>query len=104
MASYAHELPYTIPLTYLSLFGIGAVVMCGAGNTIDDMWDKDFDKVVERTKNRPLTRGDLNLRQATVFLGAELTVGLCILLQLNQYSVLYPFTKQIMYWPSAVLG
>ena len=46
MASYAHQLPYTILLTYLSLLGIGAVVMCGAGNTINDMWDKDLDKAV----------------------------------------------------------
>ena len=46
MASYAHKLPYMIPSTYLSLLGIGAVVMCGTGNTIDDMWDKDFDKAV----------------------------------------------------------
>jgi 4-hydroxybenzoate polyprenyltransferase len=40
---------------------------------------------IERTKHRPLARGDLNLRQAVVFLGAELTVGLGILLQLNSY-------------------
>ena len=46
MASYAHQLPYTTPLTYLGLFGIGAVVMRGAGCTINDMWDKNLDKAV----------------------------------------------------------
>jgi len=46
MASYALELPYTTPLTYLSLFGLGALVMRGAGCTINDMWDKNLDKSV----------------------------------------------------------
>jgi 4-hydroxybenzoate polyprenyltransferase len=46
MASYAHQLPYTTPLTYLSLFAIGAIVMYGADCTHNDMWDKDFDKAV----------------------------------------------------------
>lgn len=46
MASYALEVPYTTPLTYLGLFGLGAVVMRGAGCTINDMWDKNLDKAV----------------------------------------------------------
>ena len=46
MASYALELPYTAPLTYISLFGLGALVMRGAGCTINDMWDKNLDKAV----------------------------------------------------------
>jgi 4-hydroxybenzoate polyprenyltransferase len=46
MASYALRLPFTTPLTYISLFGIGAMVMRGAGCTINDMWDKNLDKAV----------------------------------------------------------
>ena len=46
MASYAHEAPLTTSLTYLGLFGLGALVMRGAGCTINDMWDKDLDKAV----------------------------------------------------------
>jgi 4-hydroxybenzoate polyprenyltransferase len=46
MASYALEAPFTVPLTYLSLFGLGAMVMRGAGCTINDMWDKNLDKAV----------------------------------------------------------
>jgi hypothetical protein len=46
MASYALEAPLTTPLTYLGLFGLGAVVMRGAGCTINDMWDKNLDKAV----------------------------------------------------------
>ena len=46
MASYALNLPITTPLTYLTLFGIGAFVMRGAGCTINDMWDRNLDKGV----------------------------------------------------------
>ncbi|TFK76050.1 4-hydroxybenzoate polyprenyl transferase [Pluteus cervinus] len=115
MASYALELPLTTPLTYIGLFGLGALVMRGAGCTINDMWDKDLDKAVERTRNRPLARGDITQKQALVFLGAQLTVGLGVLLNLNWYSIalgacslsvvtIYPFMKRITHWPQAVLG
>jgi hypothetical protein len=46
MASYALHLPYTAPLTYLTIFGVGALVMRGAGCTINDMWDRKLDKNV----------------------------------------------------------
>lgn len=46
MASYAVQAPFTAPLTYISLFGLGALIMRSAGCTINDMADKDFDKAV----------------------------------------------------------
>jgi 4-hydroxybenzoate polyprenyltransferase len=46
MACYALQAPLTTSLTYLSLFGIGALVMRGAGCTINDMWDRNLDKAV----------------------------------------------------------
>ncbi|KAJ7699939.1 4-hydroxybenzoate polyprenyl transferase [Mycena rosella] len=115
MASYALQLPFTTPLTYISLFGIGALVMRGAGCTINDMWDKNLDKAVARTKERPLARGDVSQGQALVFLGVQLSAGLAVLLQLNWYSILlgatslsvvvvYPLMKRITHWPQAVLG
>lgn len=46
MASFALDTPITTPLTYLGLFGVGALIMRGAGCTINDMWDKNLDKAV----------------------------------------------------------
>lgn len=46
MASYAQGAPLTTSLTYLGLFGLGALVMRGAGCTINDMWDMHLDKAV----------------------------------------------------------
>ena len=99
----------------LAVFGIGAFVMRGAGCTINDMWDKDFDKDVARTKNRPLASGRISPFQALVFLGCQLSVGLGVLLQLNDYClslgasslalvVSYPFFKRVTHYPQVVLG
>ncbi|KAF8211259.1 4-hydroxybenzoate polyprenyl transferase [Mycena galopus ATCC 62051] len=115
MASYALQLPFTTPLTYISLFGVGAIVMRGAGCIINDMWDRDLDKAVARTKERPLARGDITHGQAVILLGAQLSAGLAVLVQLNWYSILlgaaslsvvavYPLMKRITHWPQAVLG
>lgn len=49
--------------------------MRSAGCTINDIWDRDFDKHVERTKNRPLASGALTLSQAMVFLFTQLVAG-----------------------------
>ncbi|XP_037052097.1 4-hydroxybenzoate polyprenyltransferase, mitochondrial [Bradysia coprophila] len=99
----------------LGLFATGAFVMRGAGCTINDMWDKDIDNKVERTKNRPLACGEITQLDALVFLSAQLGIGLLVLLQLNLYSILlgasslglvvvYPLMKRITYWPQLVLG
>lgn len=42
-------------------------------------------RIQARTRDRPLSRGDVTLRQAVTFLGAQLTVGLGVLTQLNWY-------------------
>ncbi|XP_015600631.1 4-hydroxybenzoate polyprenyltransferase, mitochondrial isoform X1 [Cephus cinctus] len=102
-------------LHLLALFGLGAFVMRGAGCTINDMWDKDIDGKVARTKDRPLVTGQVSQFQALVFLGSQLTVGLLVLLQLNWYSIIlgasslglviiYPLMKRVTYWPQFILG
>lgn len=112
MAAEAGALP---DLKMMALFGAGAFVMRGAGCTINDMWDKDLDKKVERTKDRPLVTGSVSTSDAWMFLAAQLSVALTILLQLNWYSVFlgasslvlvvaYPLMKRITYWPQLVLG
>ncbi|XP_028270113.1 4-hydroxybenzoate polyprenyltransferase, mitochondrial [Parambassis ranga] len=102
-------------LGMLTLFGTGALLMRGAGCTINDMWDKDFDKKVSRTASRPIASGQISRMQALVFLGGQLSLALGILLCLNYYSivlgaaslslvVIYPLMKRITYWPQFVLG
>ncbi len=99
----------------MGLFFIGAIVMRGAGCIINDLWDRDLDKQVERTRMRPLASGAVSIRQAALFLGALLCIGLVILLQTSPLAIalgvgsmvlviLYPLMKRITWWPQASLG
>ena len=57
--------PGTPPdLRLLALFGAGAVLLRGAGCTINDLWDRDLDRQVERTRGRPLAAGTVTPTQA----------------------------------------
>lgn len=102
-------------LSYILLFAIGALVMRGAGCTINDLADQDFDAKVARTVNRPIANGDITQRQAIVFLCIQLMIGLAMLIQFNTFTiwlgisslglvVIYPFMKRVTYWPQAFLG
>ncbi|CAK9783362.1 4-hydroxybenzoate polyprenyl transferase [Cutaneotrichosporon oleaginosum] len=115
MASTATHAPLSTPLWYLALFGVGAMVMRGAGCIINDMWDSKVDAKVERTATRPLAAGTVTHTAATVFLASQLTLGLGVLTQLNMYSIalgaaslplifVYPFMKRVTYYPQIVLG
>jgi 4-hydroxybenzoate polyprenyltransferase len=97
------------------LFGVGAVVMRGAGCTYNDIVDRDFDAKVERTRTRPIASGQVSVRGGIAFMALQLLVGLAILLQLNWFAVAlgaaslllvftYPLMKRITYWPQFVLG
>ncbi|PVG03375.1 4-hydroxybenzoate polyprenyl transferase [Serendipita vermifera] len=115
MACYASHASPSVLVSNLLLFGTGAFLMRGAGCTINDMWDRNLDKGVERTRVRPLASGALTVPQATGFLGLQLAGGLAVLTQLNWYSIglgasslglvgLYPLMKRITHWPQFVLG
>ncbi|MCF3628250.1 4-hydroxybenzoate octaprenyltransferase [Thalassospiraceae bacterium LMO-SO8] len=100
---------------FMALFAVGALVMRGAGCTINDIADRDIDKKVARTADRPITSGQVSVVQALAFLALQLGIGLAVLLQFNTYTVilgasslalvaLYPFAKRVTYWPQFVLG
>lgn len=97
------------------LFLIGAILMRGAGCIINDLWDRDIDRQVERTRSRPLASGQLSMRQALICLICTLALSFLILLQMNTLTIalglcvcpliiLYPLMKRITYWPQLFLG
>jgi 4-hydroxybenzoate polyprenyltransferase len=102
-------------LWLLILFGLGAVVMRGAGCTFNDIVDRNFDRQVARTAGRPIASGEVGVFAAIVFLGIQLLIGFFILLLLHPLAVglgigslllvaTYPFMKRVTYWPQAFLG
>jgi 4-hydroxybenzoate polyprenyltransferase len=102
-------------LTTMAIFAAGAVIMRGAGCTINDMWDRDIDGKVQRTMTRPLVAKEMTNKDAWFFLGTQLSFGLLLLLELNWNTVLlgasslgliivYPLMKRITNWPQLILG
>ncbi len=73
----------------LVVFSLGALLMRGIGCTVNDMLDRDIDKHVERTRFRPLTSGQLSMKQAVAFLFAQLAgVRLAAVGFINAYEPL----------------
>jgi 4-hydroxybenzoate polyprenyltransferase len=114
LAAIASDARWPDPVLLL-LFGIGAVVMRGAGCAWNDIVDRDIDAKVARTRSRPIPSGQLTVAQAFVFAVALSLVGLAILLQFNWFAIgvgvaslivvaLYPFAKRVTFWPQFVLG
>ena len=102
-------------LWLVALFGIGALVMRGAGCTYNDIVDRDIDAAVARTRGRPIPSGAVSVKGAWIFLAAQCAAGLAVLLQFNLYTIalgasslvliaIYPFMKRVTWWPQAWLG
>lgn len=110
--------PTAEPLEVISttaLFFAGALIMRGAGCTINDLWDRNLDPHVERTRLRPIARKAVSVEKAVVYLGAQLLAGLTLLLQFPlpclYYGVpslllvtTYPLAKRVTHYPQFVLG
>ena len=100
---------------FLFLFFVGSILMRSAGCIYNDIVDKEIDKKVERTKNRPLASGKVSLRNAWILILTLCFLSLIILFQFNIKTIffslsiifivlLYPFAKRFTYWPQLILG
>ncbi len=99
----------------LAVFVLGTVLMRSAGCCVNDVADRDFDRHVKRTAQRPVTRGAVSVREALV-LGAGLALAAFLLvLTTNPPTILlsflglaitlaYPYAKRLVSMPQAVLG
>ena len=100
---------------YLILFFLGSVLMRSAGCIVNDIVDKDFDKKVERTKNRPLASNKISVYRSLSYVCVICSLAFLILIQFNFLTIYlglgsmilafsYPFMKRITYWPQLFLG
>ena len=107
--------PVVSPLLWGALILIGAIAMRGAGCTYNDIVDRELDAQVERTRSRPLPSGRITLRQAWIWLFAQLGIGFLAWLALPLGAKLvalgslplvaaYPFMKRITGFPQVWLG
>jgi len=100
---------------YLILFLLGSILMRSAGCIVNDIFDKDFDKKVTRTKNRPIASGKISIKLALFYSCILCLVALSVLLNFNYFTIIlalgsmplaftYPLMKRYTYWPQLFLG
>ncbi len=100
---------------YFLIFVTGTFLMRSAGCAINDYADRDFDKHVERTNERPLTSGRIQPWEALMVAAVLAALAFLLIWPLNNYTkllsvpalfvaIIYPFTKRFFSIPQAVLG
>ena len=100
---------------YSFLFLMGSILMRSAGCIVNDIVDKNFDKKVERTKNRPIASGKVSVKLAVIYSLALCGLAFLVLINFNKSTILmallsmplaftYPLMKRFTYWPQLFLG
>ena len=100
---------------YIILFLLGSVLMRSAGCIVNDIIDRNYDKQVQRTKNRPLASGKVSVKTALIYATVLCLVALIVLINFNLLTIFlalismplaftYPLMKRYTYWPQLFLG
>ena len=100
---------------YLSLFFLGSVLMRSAGCIVNDISDKEFDKKVERTKNRPIAANKVSVKLAIFYTVILCSLAFLVLINFNNLTIIlalgsmplaftYPLMKRFTHWPQLFLG
>jgi 4-hydroxybenzoate polyprenyltransferase len=113
--SYDFTMNHNYYYFYLSLFLLGSVLMRSAGCIVNDISDKEFDKKVFRTKQRPIASGKISVKLALLYSTVLCLIALLVLLNFNTLTIIvalgsmplafsYPLMKRYTYWPQLFLG
>jgi len=100
---------------YIILFFLGSVLMRSAGCIVNDIFDRDFDKKVLRTKGRPIASGRITVKVAILYSCILCLLAFLVLLNFNYFTIIlalgsmplaftYPLMKRLTYWPQLFLG
>jgi 4-hydroxybenzoate polyprenyltransferase len=100
---------------YLTLFFFGSVLMRSAGCIVNDISDKEFDKKVKRTKNRPIASNKVSIKLAIFYTIILCSLAFLVLINFNNLTIIlalgsmplaftYPLMKRFTYWPQLFLG
>ena len=113
--SYDFDLTLDVFIFYGLLFISGSVLMRSVGCIVNDICDKNFDKLVERTKNRPIASGKISIRLAIIYAAILCIIAFLVLINFNKFTILmalismpfvltYPLMKRFTHWPQLFLG
>jgi len=112
---YDFSIDIKIFIKFIVSFLSGAILMRSAGCIINDIVDKDFDKKVERTKNRPIASGKVSVKLGLIYAFVLCALAFLVLIQFNFFTIIlalgsmplafsYPYMKRFTYWPQLFLG
>ena len=113
--SYDFNYDLEIYYFYSFLFLMGSILMRSAGCIVNDIVDRNFDKKVERTKNRPIASGKVSVRLGIIYSTVLCGLAFLVLINLNIFTIsmallsmplafTYPLMKRFTYWPQLFLG
>ena len=113
--AYDFENSFNTYIFYLVLFFLGSVLMRSAGCIVNDISDRNYDKKVLRTKNRPIASGKISVKLGFFYISLLCLLALIVLLQFNKLTIIlalvsmplafaYPYMKRLTYWPQLFLG
>ncbi len=102
-------------LDILIIFVLGVVVMRSSGCVLNDLADRNFDRHISRTRDRPITSGKVKFYEAMGLFTVLLFCALILVLNLNDFTfklsfvgvflaIIYPFMKRVTYLPQVFLG
>jgi len=100
---------------YLFLFFLGSIFMRSAGCIINDIADKELDKKIERTKNRPIALNKISTKLGLIYSFFLCFLAFLVLINFNWFTIImalgsiplvfaYPLMKRYTYWPQLFLG
>ena len=100
---------------YLFLFFLGSIFMRSAGCIINDIADKELDKKIERTKNRPIASNKISTKLGLIYSFFLCFLAFLVLINFNWFTIImalgsiplvfaYPLMKRYTYWPQLFLG
>jgi len=112
---YDFSINISLYIFYLILFFLGSVLMRSAGCIVNDIIDKEFDKKVERTKNRPIASGKVSIKISLIYTFILCMLAFLVLINFNWFTIFlalgsmplaftYPLMKRYTYWPQLFLG
>ena len=113
--AYNFENELNLYFFYLVLFLLGSIFMRSAGCIVNDIVDRNFDKKVERTKNRPIASGKISIFLACLYALILCFLAFIVLINFNFLTIVlailsmplafsYPLMKRFTYWPQLFLG
>ena len=97
------------------LFLSGSILMRSTGCIVNDIADRNYDKYVERTKDRPIASGKISINKSLIYVFLLCGLAFMVLINFNYFTILlalasmplaftYPLMKRFTYWPQLFLG